>query len=641
MPASVSTVLRPIARRARASAGGAEGCWRRRPGVAQGPKPRRPRGRSRAAAAARAPARPLGIDLGCVVAPSPRDRRRGPGPLDGSHARAVTAGAPGALQVADRWRRLLNIRQAVERWPARSHARLRRLPAVGGGCRPGRRLCAFRRTDAEIAVGAESRARGPRRLTWEVRRRHLAGETLAAIGRATDLARATVRKHAHGLDLPRARGIGTGPKPARSTRRPPRTPHGCGLRGRPGAVAKGAGARPRGRAPPRAAPQSPAPLGATSPRGSNTTARRCAPHSPRRGATPRPRARSPASISSSGAPQAAPASSSCAAACSSPPDPHETTKNHPSRARSVIGRDHGVRDPPPRLSPRDRGGCHARRGRGRLRLHRGADLAPRGALAPLLRHRREPPVSLGRPERADHFPPPVEPGQRQLLRPAGARRQLRACLLGARAPRARREDGPPAGHPSRGPRAQQPQRRRVRPDGPAVVHRPELRAHARGSRHPARAGARRAGRLSARPGRRAAPRGGGLRAAERPVPLGRRDAPLRQRHAPRARPRLRRRRRGRAPRRGGLGRGDGHRAGPPRRHEADHQRAPAVQRARGRARLRGRRPLPGGDPDAADVDELLLRRARPRNALRHRHHLGLPDRDAPDGPSDGARCARV
>jgi len=119
------------------------------------------------------------------------------------YMRAATAGAPTAVQVADRWHLLLNMRHALERWLARSHARLRRLPALpdGDGRPPGQRLRAYRRGDAEIAASADSRAR---RLAAyeEVRRRYLAGETLWAIGLATGLARGTIRKYAHAESFP-------------------------------------------------------------------------------------------------------------------------------------------------------------------------------------------------------------------------------------------------------------------------------------------------------------------------------------------------------------------------------------------------------------------------------------------------------
>ena len=40
------------------------------------------------------------------------------------YARAITEGAPGALQVADRWHLLKNLRDTLERELRRSHARL-------------------------------------------------------------------------------------------------------------------------------------------------------------------------------------------------------------------------------------------------------------------------------------------------------------------------------------------------------------------------------------------------------------------------------------------------------------------------------------------------------------------------------------
>ena len=103
------------------------------------------------------------------------------------------------------------MRQAVERWLARSHGRLRRLPALEDDRQPSRRLRAFRRTDPEIAAGVGGRARGPCRLTGEVRRRHLAGGTLMVIGRATGLAHGTVRKYAHAESFSERAASGPGP----------------------------------------------------------------------------------------------------------------------------------------------------------------------------------------------------------------------------------------------------------------------------------------------------------------------------------------------------------------------------------------------------------------------------------------------
>jgi transposase len=51
------------------------------------------------------------------------------------YARGVTAGAPQAQQIADRWHLLVNLREALERMLTRLHSELRRLPpaAHGGG----------------------------------------------------------------------------------------------------------------------------------------------------------------------------------------------------------------------------------------------------------------------------------------------------------------------------------------------------------------------------------------------------------------------------------------------------------------------------------------------------------------------------
>ena len=127
------------------------------------------------------------------------------------YGRGAATGAPEATRVADRWHLLLNTRQMVERWLAGAHARLRRLPAVPPAGGPAaRRAHAYPRTRAEAAASADHRAR---RLAVyeEVRRRHLAGEALLAIGRATGLARGTVRKLAYARSFPERVARAPGP----------------------------------------------------------------------------------------------------------------------------------------------------------------------------------------------------------------------------------------------------------------------------------------------------------------------------------------------------------------------------------------------------------------------------------------------
>lgn len=130
------------------------------------------------------------------------------------YARAAAIGAPKAVQVADRWHLLANMRQAVERWLHTIHARLRRLPALSADVAavptPPRRDQAFRRTGSERAARAESSTRWQARYD-EVRRRHATGEPLLAISRVMGLARATVRKFARAESFPARLPRGPGP----------------------------------------------------------------------------------------------------------------------------------------------------------------------------------------------------------------------------------------------------------------------------------------------------------------------------------------------------------------------------------------------------------------------------------------------
>ncbi|RUQ59304.1 ISL3 family transposase [Azospirillum doebereinerae] len=116
------------------------------------------------------------------------------------YARGSALGAPGAVQVADRWHLLQNLRQMVERWLAGVHGRLRRLPPVSGGA-VARRTGGYPRSRTEAAATADSRAR--RHAVYEeVRRRVAAGEKLLTISRTMGLARGTVRSYAHAQHFP-------------------------------------------------------------------------------------------------------------------------------------------------------------------------------------------------------------------------------------------------------------------------------------------------------------------------------------------------------------------------------------------------------------------------------------------------------
>jgi transposase len=120
----------------------------------------------------------------------------------GEYARGATLGAPEALQVADRWHLLDNLRQMLARWLAGLHGRLRQLPAGAGAEGLSlQRSGPYARRRAEEAMREQSRARRLA-LYEEVRRRVGAGEMLLAISRALGLARATVRRYAGAPSFP-------------------------------------------------------------------------------------------------------------------------------------------------------------------------------------------------------------------------------------------------------------------------------------------------------------------------------------------------------------------------------------------------------------------------------------------------------
>jgi transposase len=126
------------------------------------------------------------------------------------YARGIAAGAPDAVQTADRWHLLFNVRQMVDRWAAAAHGRLRRLPSIANNDTKAARANPFPRTRSDMLVANDSRAR---RLAAydDVRQRYLAGETLLAITRATGFARSTVRKYAHAETFPERAARAPGP----------------------------------------------------------------------------------------------------------------------------------------------------------------------------------------------------------------------------------------------------------------------------------------------------------------------------------------------------------------------------------------------------------------------------------------------
>ena len=128
------------------------------------------------------------------------------------YARAATAAAPDALQVADRWHLLVNVREMAERWLASAYPRLRRLPGSSGGpsAPPGapdatgprtRRDGAFPKNGPERERSAASAARW-RAVYDDVRRRHAAGEPIMRISRVLGVAHGTVRRFVRSAEFP-------------------------------------------------------------------------------------------------------------------------------------------------------------------------------------------------------------------------------------------------------------------------------------------------------------------------------------------------------------------------------------------------------------------------------------------------------
>jgi transposase len=126
------------------------------------------------------------------------------------YARGAAIGAPGAVQVADRWHLLLNARQMLERWLARVHPRLKQLPAMRPSASSTRRARAYPRAPSEALTRAAARGRWEA-LYDEVQRRRAEGQSLRRINREIGLARATVRKYAFSATFPRHGLRGPGP----------------------------------------------------------------------------------------------------------------------------------------------------------------------------------------------------------------------------------------------------------------------------------------------------------------------------------------------------------------------------------------------------------------------------------------------
>lgn len=120
------------------------------------------------------------------------------------YARGVTEGAPAALQVADRWHILVNLRQMLERLISHLYQELKQLPEIDGlqGPEPlTERRGHFPRTHSEQQASQASRAR--RMVLYEeIRGRRLAGQNIRQIADELGLHRATVRIHYYAKSFP-------------------------------------------------------------------------------------------------------------------------------------------------------------------------------------------------------------------------------------------------------------------------------------------------------------------------------------------------------------------------------------------------------------------------------------------------------
>ncbi len=125
------------------------------------------------------------------------------------YARGATAGAPSAVQVADRWHLLHNLREALERLLARRHTALTRLPmpdSPPAHCDADAHnvglLTALRiPTASERTVS--TRAREHRVAQYQaVRLLHAEGRKILQIAKHLKMSRVTVRKYVHAAAFP-------------------------------------------------------------------------------------------------------------------------------------------------------------------------------------------------------------------------------------------------------------------------------------------------------------------------------------------------------------------------------------------------------------------------------------------------------
>ncbi|MCZ7572837.1 MAG: ISL3 family transposase [Ardenticatenaceae bacterium] len=120
------------------------------------------------------------------------------------YSRGASEGAPDAIQVADRWHLLQNLREALERMLARFHARLRGLPAPDDAAAPdpaGDPGRPYRRAPSEEARREANRERRRERF-GEIKTLQAQGMNILQIAVHLKMSRVTVRRYFNSETFP-------------------------------------------------------------------------------------------------------------------------------------------------------------------------------------------------------------------------------------------------------------------------------------------------------------------------------------------------------------------------------------------------------------------------------------------------------
>lgn len=121
------------------------------------------------------------------------------------YTKGATEGAPSAIQVADRWHLLSNLRQCLERMLSRIHARLNALPLSEGKAKTTARRKAFPRTPIE-QEGRRAKRQQRYQRYQQVVSMYQQGQPILQIAEQLGMSRVTVRKYAYSQAFPERAG---------------------------------------------------------------------------------------------------------------------------------------------------------------------------------------------------------------------------------------------------------------------------------------------------------------------------------------------------------------------------------------------------------------------------------------------------